>query len=191
MTMIRINLLPESSRKSSLSQIEQFHRTPLMWLAAGAMILFPLMAWLPIRMRSEELKQLNAKIQILEPKKAEVDQLQRTLQQLRAQEAAFRGVGIGQGLWSKRLNTISNATPDGVWFTELALDQPRGLVMQGSAIGDGGSGMASVGRLVQILKDDLDFSKTFKEIQIESIKTVPEGELELVQFTLTCLPLNP
>ena len=188
--MLKINLLPETARKASLSPIEQLHRTPLMWVAVGLLIGIAALFAVPISFRQGELRQLQAKIQVLEPKKAEVDRLQQYLQQLRAQETAFRSVKRGQGTWSRRLSILSNVTPEGIWFTDLTLDQTKGLVIQGSAIGQGGAEMVSVGRLVQELKADQDFASAVKDIQIESIKRVPEGEIEVVQFTLACTLTN-
>ena len=184
--MLTINLLPEYARKSGLSPVEQLHRTPLMWIVAGAMLFFAVFPLLPIAMHRRQLAQLNEKIQTLQPKKIEVDQIQRLLQQLQTQEAAFRGLKRGQRLWSKRLNVLSNVTPEGIWFNEFTLDQSKGLVIQGSAVGQGGTEMVSVGRLVQDLKASPDFSSAVKDIQIESIQRVQDHEIEVVQFTLTC-----
>ena len=184
--MLKINLLPEHIRKAGLSPIEQLHRTPLMWIAAGTMLFFAVLPLLPIAVRRQQLAQLNAKVQALQPKKIEVDQIQRLLQQLQTQEAAFRGLKRGQKLWSKRLNILSNVTPEGIWFSELTLDQGKGLVIQGAAVGQGGTEMVSVGRLVQDLKASPDFASAVKDIQIESIKRVQDHDIEVVQFTLTC-----
>ena len=190
--MLKINLLPPAERKATLSHIEQFHRTPLMWIVVAAMVAFPLFLLLPISFRRQQLQRLTARIQTLTPKKAEVDEMQRATEQLRAQEAAFQGLRESQHRWAKRLNTLSDLTPDGMWFTELALDRKRGLVIQGSAIGQGtGSEMVSIGRLVQDLKADADFSAAVKDIQIESIKRSQDKEVELVQFTLTCTLVQP
>lgn len=184
--MLKINLLPERARKAGLSPVEQFHRVPLMWIAVALMVVVALSLVVRIGLGRRELQELNAKIQVLQPKKFEVDQIQRLLARLRAQEAAFQGLKKGQGLWSKRLNSLSNVTPDGVWFTELTLNPTQGLVIQGSAIGQGGSEMVNVGRLVQDLKADPDFASAVKEIQIESIKRVQDRDIEIVQFTLAC-----
>ncbi|MBI3330542.1 MAG: PilN domain-containing protein [Candidatus Omnitrophica bacterium] len=183
--MLRVNLLPDGARKAALSPLEQLHRTPLMWLAAAVMVLFAASLTASRALGHRRLQALNAKIQALAPKKAEVDQIQRLLQQLRAQEAAFRGLKRGQGLWSKRLNALSNVTPDGVWFTELVLDPAKGLILQGAVIGEGGSEMVRVGQLVQSLQADPDFASAVQDIQIESIKRLQEQEIEVVQFTLT------
>lgn len=183
--MLKINLLSEVARKTALSPVEQFHRTPLMWLFIGGMVCAGLAFLAPILLYRQQLQQLNAKILVLEPKKQEVDQLQRLLQQLRAQEEAFRGLGQGKAVWSKWLNTLSDVTPDGIWFTELALEEGKHLTIQGAAIGSGGTEATSINRLIQSLKDD----PRFASFQLESMKRVPEKELEIVQFTLTC-PLS-
>lgn len=189
--MLKINLLPESARKAGLSPIEQLHRMPLIWIAVALMVVVALSLVVRVGIGHRALAELNAKIQVLQPKKLEVDQIQRLLSRLRAQETAFHGLKKGQGLWSKRLNVLSNVTPDGVWFTELTLNPTQGLMIQGSAIEQGGSEMVNVGRLVQDLKADPDFASAVKDIQIESIKRVQDGAIEVVQFTLACALREP
>ena len=184
--MLKINLLPAGARQTALSSIEQLHRTPLMWVVVGVMAGLALTLAVPAMLRGQQLRQLQTKIAVLSPRKLELDRLQQFNQQLRSQEEAFQGLRRGQQEWSKRLNTLSDVTPEGVWFTELALDQDKGLVIQGAAIGGGGSEMVSIGRLVQDLKADASFASAVKDIQIESIKRFQEKEMEIVQFTLTC-----
>ena len=185
-SLLKVNLLPESARKLSLSPLEQFHRTPLMWIAVASMIGVALLLLIPLGILQGQLRQLNIEVELLEPKKMEVDRIQHTLQTLHAQEAVFRNLKQGRSLWSKRLNLLSNVTPDGVWFTELTLDPVKGLTIEGSAIGQGGSEMVNVGRLREDLKKDPDFAAAVKDIQIESVKRVQEKEIEIVQFTLSC-----
>ena len=180
--MLKINLLPENARKAALSPIEQFHRTPLMWIVVIGMAGFALSFFAPIALRREELRRLNAKIQVLVPKKQEVDQLQRFLQRLRAQEESFKKLGAGEEVWSKWLNHLSDVMPDGVWFTELLFEQGKSLRIQGSAIGMGGTEATGINRLIQDLKADPQFAA----FQIESMKRVPEKDIEVVQFTLNC-----
>jgi Tfp pilus assembly protein PilN len=189
--MLKVNLLPEGARKATLSPIEQLHRTPLMWILVGAMAAVPIALLVPLGLRFQRVKQLNARIQELQPKKLQIDRIQQMLRQLQQQEAEFRGLRDGRSLWSKRLNILSDVTPDGVWFTELALDPAKGLSVHGSAIGQGGSEMVHVGRLVSDLKASPDFASAVKDIQIESIKRVQDREIEIVQFTLTCALVEP
>jgi Tfp pilus assembly protein PilN len=157
-----------------------------MWLVAAGMLGLPVAFTAPMVWHRYQLTRLQGQIQSLVPKKAALDQLQRLTRSLQAQEAAFRKFGKGQGSWAKRLNILSNLTPEGVWFSELALNPDQGLSLQGLAIAQGGAEMVSIGRLVQELKANPDFASAVKEIQIDSIKRSQEKDIELVQFTLTC-----
>lgn len=186
-TLLRIDLMPEGARKSAPSAMDQFHRTPLMALAGAIMVAVPLLLLIPVSFQRQQLAKLRTEIEALEPRRAELERMQQFVQRLRSQQAAFQGLRKGHDIWSKRLNTISNVTPEGVWFTDLSLDHKKGLVLQGSAIASSGPEMVSVTRLVQALKVDSDFSATFKSIQIESIKRVQEGSFDIVQFTVTCM----
>ncbi len=189
--MLTINLMLEEARKGSLSQVEQFHRTPLMLIATAALVGLALLLALPIPFRARTLARLNAKVQTLEPRKLEIDRLQRMLHRLRAEEATLRGLGGAEGVWSRRLNALSNVTPDGVWFTDLTLDKQKGLVIQGSAIAQADPEMVSVTRFVQDLKSDPGFASAVKDMQIESIKRTQDHDIEIVQFTLTAALSEP
>lgn len=179
--MLKINLLPVSARPTSLSTVEQFHRTPLLWIMLAIAVLIPLGYWTAASASQQQLNRLNGTLGVLEPRKASVDGLQQRLQQLRAEETAFRGMKQSQSGWAQRLNVLSDVTPDGVWYTELLLDHVKGLVIQGSSVG--GSGPT---KLVEELKGSPEFMSAVKTVQIESLKTVTVGELEIVQFTLNC-----
>ena len=183
--MLKINLLPESSGRSSRAALQQLPRLPIAKILAVGLVLFPLLLWLPTALGRYELKRLTAAIKRLEPKQQELERLQQSLGGLRAQESAFR-ILRGQRVWAKRLNTLSDLTPDGIWLSDLLLDFEKGLTIQGFAIGQGGSETGSIGRLVQSLKDSPDFASATKDIQIESIKRTQDRDVELLQFTLRC-----
>ncbi len=185
MAMLRVNLLPDTYRKSQLSPIEQFHRTPLFWIILVLAFILPLAVPLPvIQLRLAAVNRLSATIHTLAPKRLEVERIRKEVESLRKKEQALES--IQQQFWSKRLNILSDLTPAGVWFTDLMLEPSRGLTIQGSAVGEGAEVM-SVGRLVQDLKVDPDFTAAIKDVQIESIKRVQERETEVVQFTLTAV----
>jgi len=184
--MLKLNLLPENERRTTLSPIEQFHRTPLMWITVGLMVSYTVLLIVTLRLQRARLQTINSKVRLLEPKKEHLDKIQLLVKELQGKRDALQKLAMGEGMWSKRLNVLSNVTPDGVWFTELNLDMVKGLTIQGSAIAQGGSEMVNVDRVVQDLKADADFAKAVKNIQIESIKRIPESGIELVQFTLSC-----
>lgn len=184
--MLTINLLPESARNPPASFLTQFHRTPFMWLVISILVMVPLGLWAFLSFHRQQLARLEEAIQVLEPKKRAVDELQRSLQQRRVEETAFRDLEAGQSQWAKRLNVLSDLVPDGVWLTELVFDPLSTLVIRGAVMGESGSEMARVGRFVQELNTADALTSLIKDIQIESLMRVQDGDLEIVQFTLSC-----
>ncbi len=183
--MLRINLLPDEARRG-LSAVEQFHRAPITLLVIGILAAIALAMLLPIPLRQRKLTQLASKIEALEAKKLQVEELERRVQQLRVEETILRSLKERRALVARWLNTLSDATPEGVWFTELTFDLDKGLIVQGSAVGQGDPGMANVTRFVQDLKADPEFAAAAKSVQIESIKRTMENDIEIVQFTIAC-----
>ncbi len=188
--LLRINLLPGDRRRLTRSPVEQFHRTPLMWLLAGLMVvslvgLIGMTQW-----QGRQVARLRARVDALQPREARLDHLAKDTANLRAQEGALSGLESEQVQWARRLNIISDVLPDGMWFDEFMLDQAQGLVIRGAALaeGVGGASQGHVGRLVQQLKDDAAFRTGLGDIQIESIKRDQDGDIELVRFTITASP---
>ncbi|MBI4341107.1 MAG: PilN domain-containing protein [Candidatus Omnitrophica bacterium] len=184
--LLKINLLPESARKPAQLPMQQLHRTPLAAIALVVLVGLPLALWVPLQLNRVYLQQLTKKARLLEPKQAEVAKVQGLLARLRAQQAVFQELKGGKDTWAQRLNILSDLTPTSVWFTELSLDRSKGLVLQGMALASQGPEMVTVTRLVQELQSNATFASPFKQIQLESIKRVQQGEFDVVQFTITC-----
>jgi len=184
--MLTINLLPGQYRKPQSTSLEQLHRSPLGVLIVGFLVGLTLVLGVTVQLRQARAEKLAARFQAIEPQKQSIEALKATVQHLREQEAVYLRLTQDRRRWAKVLNTLSDATPEGVWFTDLSLDQQKGLVVQGAAISRGGEEMVKIGHLVQDLKDDAHVKTIVQEIQIESIKSVQEQEIEVVEFTLTC-----
>jgi len=183
--MIAVNLLPEAYRKPRASSIEPFYRSPLAIVVAVAMASTVALLWSISLVREGQRAVLQTKLKDLQTKKTASDDLKATVQRLRDHQVTLQQLTRERTSWSRNLNRLSDATPDGVWFTDLSLDQQKGLVIQGAAVGQGGEEMVRIGRLVNELKADPMFSAVVKDVQIESIKSVQEKDLEIVEFTLT------
>jgi len=183
--MITVNLLPETYRKPKVSSIEQFPRSPLAILMVSGLAVVGVLLWGMLLIRQAHLAQLTGRIQKLEPQKTSADELKASVQKLRDQHAVFKHLAHERSEWARHLNRLSDVTPEGVWLTDLSLDHEKGLVIQGSAIGEGGAEMPRIHRLVEGLKTDATFSAAINDIQIESIKSVQDNDLEIIEFTLT------
>ena len=183
--MITINLLPEAYRRPAVSSAQQLYRSPLaiilllMMLGTGGLL------FIVYQFRAIQLAQLTQHLQTLESQKVAVDDLSASIKKLREQKVVFERVVQQRSHWARYLNRLSDVTPDGVWFTDLMLDREKGLVLQGSAVNQSGEEMARIGRLTQDLKADTDFAAMIPDVQIDSIKSVQDHDIELSTFTLT------
>jgi len=181
---LTINLLPPEKRHDTTKSVEQLHRMPLVWIIAGVFVVIPLLLAFPLHMRRKRFSILTREVEELRPKKKIVEELRKRTEQLRVRESGFREINSTRNHWGRRLNTLSDLTPKGVWFTDMAIDETTGLVIHGSAIGQNGAEMVNIGRLVQGLKSDEQFTNGVEGLQIESIKRLQDGEIEVVRFTL-------
>ncbi len=184
--MIKINLLPDSYRKPSASSASQLARSPLALLILGTMAAMVVLLVTTTNISRARLAIVQAKLAQLEPRKGQMEVLVKSVQQLRDQKAVFEQLIQSRSQWARHLNCISDVTPGGVWFTDLQIDPDKGLTLQGSAITEGGEEpMMQIGRFAQDLKSDKAFSSAVHDIQIQSIETTQDSDVEVVRFTLT------
>lgn len=183
--MITINLLPESERTPETASVQQLYRSPLLVMVVGALAAILVVLGVIVQARHGELTRVQAALDALKAKRQEVDGVKAALQALREQHAAYAGLGSQRSRWSKQLALLPQMAPDGVWFTELSFDGKKGLVLQGAAITQGGDEMLRIGRLAQALKADPVFSELVRDVQIESMKRIQDGDIEVIHFTLT------
>ncbi len=183
--MISINLLPESYRQPVTSPMQQFHRSPLAVMVGGFLIGVAGLLFAGVQMRQAALGTVNARLQQVAGKKTTVDELNALVRDLRDQRTVFERLSRARSRWAHHLNVLSNVTPEGVWLTDFALDPDKGLVIQGSALAQGGQEMVRITRLVDGLKSEEQLAKVLQNVQIESIKRMKEEQLDVVEFTLT------
>ena len=183
--MISINLLPESYRQPVTSPIQQFHRSPLALAVIAGLVGVALVLVGGVQVRQAAVNGITARLQQLAAKKTEVDELNVLLRALREQYAVFERLSRARSQWAHHLNVLSDATPEGVWLTDLSLDPEKGLVIQGSALAQGGQEMVRITRLVDGLKRDEVLATVLQDVQIESIKRMKDAEIDIVEFTLT------
>jgi Tfp pilus assembly protein PilN len=183
--MISINLLPESYRQPTVSPLQEFHRSPLALFVIVILVGFAGLLFTGVQMRQGALAGVNGKLQQLAAPKTAVDELNVLVRELRDQRTVFERLSHARSQWAHHLNVLSDVVPEGVWLTDLSLDPDRGLVIQGSALAQGGQEMLRITRLVEGLKGDKEFGQVLQNVQIESIKRMKEEQIDVVEFTLT------
>jgi Tfp pilus assembly protein PilN len=182
--MITVDLLPESYKKERPSQIQQFHRSPLALLfiviLAGSWLLLTGFA----SFRQFRINRLTHKAKALSAKYSKAQSLKNSVEELQNQRSVFQKLEKDRTHWANRLSAISSITPDGIWLTELSYDPQKEFSVQGSAVGQRGQEMVSIGRFVQDFKSSPELASLSANLQIESIKTRQDKEVEVVEFNL-------
>lgn len=187
--MITINLLPQTHRSPKAGSIQQFHRSPLALMLLGGLVGLAglLAAWRGIT--QVRLARARERLQALAPKRSAVDHLKASIALLQHQTRALEEADRQRSAWATRLNAISDLMPPGVWFTDLTLD-PQKLVLHGAAARQQGEEMTVLNRLARDLKQDARLATVMSEIQLGELRNIQDGEIELMEFTMTCRLLS-
>lgn len=184
--MITINLLPESHHQSPAASLPQIHRSPIVSFAVAIVVGLTLVLVVVKRVRQMQLRHLTAQLNELQPQRVGVERLRVAVHLLRQQQRAFEALQRGEYAWAARLNALADAVPEAIWLTALSVDPAHGLVIEGAALSQEGHEMVQISQLVQNLKEGSAFASAIREIQIESIKSVKDKEIDLTLFTVTC-----
>lgn len=188
--MITINLLPESHRPPKAGPIQQFHRSPMALMLAAALVGLAVLlaAWAGIN--KARVSRANQKLQTLAAKKGAIDELKTSVALLQRQAKALEETHLQRSAWASRLNAIADVTPQGVWFTDLVLDAKK-FVLQGAVVRQRGEEMNALNRLAQDLKQDPRLAPVVSDVQLGEIRNVQDGEIDLMEFTMTCRLTSP
>ena len=188
--IVAVNLLPDTYRKATPSSLQQFHRSPL---AIGLVSVLVGLGLLLVALRGVNqfrLARLMARVNTLAPKQQAIGEAKAALAALREQQRTLAYLEHQRSHWAVCLNVLSDVIPAGLWLTGLTLDPQNTLVLDGMAIDQGGEGMTPVTQFVQALKADPRLAGVVREIQVEGIKNIQDGQIGLMKFTLTCSLVN-
>lgn len=141
-----------------------------------------------VMVQQANLGRLDREWKSLAKERAQLEHIQAEQKSLAERSEAITKLIEGQSVWTPLLNQLSDAVPDGVWYTRLVLDQPSGtLVLGGSALAREGGGMQSVSRLLNALQAEQTFTSVFQKITLQSVTTRMVGSVEVLDFTIECL----
>ena len=187
--MIRINLLPPELRAA---QTRRQVSLPWRLWAKGALAFgIGISCWLLIsnQLHAYGLKRLNAEWQRLQPDRARFEQAQESYQRLKKRAEVLSSVKASETRWAPRLNLLSDALVSEVWFRSLEYAQGQPLRLEGSALVDSsGDSRAQVTQFLQRLKEQPEFHKWFRDVELKSVEHRQVRQEEIVDFTLLLSP---
>lgn len=132
------------------------------------------------------LSGLRRSFQQIEAPKKQVDVLKEEMRKIEARVNAYAILTdrTKQIIWAKKLNQLSDFLPSGMWLTKLSFFEKQ-LIIEGSAISKRGEEMVLVGKFTSALKDDTDFAKDFKAIELTSINRKSIKNIEVADFVIS------
>lgn len=158
------------------------------------LIIIHLGLWLSIVVKGNSFKELDAKWQILQPNKIELEKL--TLDCAAAEKSLLpvKKLVDDRIVWSKKLNQISDHLVPGIWLDKIYIEEnvkniDTGKIYDMLEIGGFatplyGNEKELLDKFVKGLQADADFSRPFEEIKpsavkIESIENNPVGNFRV------------
>ena len=190
--MIKINLLPQLTKIKKTSQVP-----PFFYLAV---ILVGIVVFAVYTFQSSRINSMKNKIRVLQDKQKElkprVEAVEAQLNELEQKNQAINELsGQERLLWSKKLNDLSDLTPDRVRFDHIIIetrDTKRYLKFDGMAYSASGEERLSLmARLMEALKSKSFYYKpngepNFGEIEFVQANAPGEkvGGWNVVNFTI-------
>ncbi len=197
--MIEINLLPEElkvEKKKAESQRIDISKIPIkniIIITTAVFIVSQIVAATTLLIKKNSLKKLNRLIKELEPRYNTALSLKSDIQQLGGKLSAINELTSKSILWSKKMADLSSAITEGIWLSELTLQDKKGpkgqqaMLLKGSAVSyPEGEEAAIIGEFIKSLKSNKGFFEDFEDVKLESSRIRKIKELEVMDFTIIC-----
>jgi Tfp pilus assembly protein PilN len=186
--MIEINLVPLSERKKSTTALHlDIPREVLIGVGGVGLLLLVLvhsLLFVQLGIKGAVLATQNSEWQKILPEKNNIDGLGTQIKDFKKKMSTITDVTSKKAMdWSRKLNTISDAIPKGLWLTRISLESS--LLIEGSVVSKNQNEIMIVGNFVSNLKSDAAFMKNFEGLEVNSIKRTKQGTTEIANFTVT------
>jgi Tfp pilus assembly protein PilN len=210
--MPQINLLLTASskkKKAKALEVSKVELTkaisiflPISYVAVAILVLVWLIFSFLVMRDKRELAILDQKKSSLTVSPQEIQQVALKKEQLNNKMELLENFSSRKFIWSEKLEKISEFLPDGIWLTEISLDQLAFssseekkdkekivllnkfmLTIKGSAyaykIQDA---VSSIGKFNNLMKETEEFSKDFSEITLFNVAKASIGKTDVMNF---------
>ena len=213
--MIRINLLPPSVRRSTL-QLGQLPWKSIGKGAIGLVVGISVLLLASNGLHALVLGRLAGDWKRLQPEWSQMERTQGILRALQNRTALHKTLKAPEAQWAPRLNFLSDALVSQLWFTSLeyklapaaAPAKPSAptklkskakaksppppppaptLILKGSAFVTQAGG-SPVGRYLQRLKEQPDFKRWFRDVELKSVEQRQVYEEQISDFEMAFSP---
>lgn len=199
--MIELNLLPEEAKKKRTKiELPEIPLIPITAALVGFLAVVQLLVFGLAFFVNNQLGVLNKTWEGLAPKKAEFDGIKQSILGTNKKIHAIDSLIEKRFSWSILLNELSNGLTSNIWLTELSYAEesggtagggkPKILRLKGSARVLGKEATRDIALFIKSLKNNDNFFKNFKEIELVSMDQGVQAGQDLMNFTIVCIFKN-
>jgi len=189
--MIDINLIPPHLRKQRKGRILGTINIPMeIIIGCGGGLLF-LLGMIHVMLLVVNIgklahhKSLKYQWESLRSDKENVDSVVSKMRTFQGKYTALENIAKKAELsWAQKLNLLSEFLPRGMWFKKIALNNEM-LFIEGSVVLQGANELASVSRLISMLKRSDEFMGDFTELELGSIQRRRIKNVDIADFVIT------
>jgi Tfp pilus assembly protein PilN len=181
--MIKINLLPEELLKSERGINP---RLLCLYSLAGlfiVLIIIQVLLAIDFGLRSYRYRCLKSTWHRLSPERKKVDILKRKEALLSEDAKIMRRYLQQRVIWSPKMEFLSAALPQGMWFNKLYVDQ-QNFLLDASVVSLNKEEMVLIKRFLAALRKHKEFFSDFKMLELGAVKLRKRGNYEITDFTL-------
>lgn len=155
----------------------------IFWWILGIIISLHLLLILIMLGENFYLKTLNAKLNENMPKTQETLATTKEINSLQDEQAGLNKLFGKRIIWAKKLNTISNQLPTGIWLNRIIITESL-FSMEGSSVSLKAEEMKSINAFLESLKKETDFVADFQDLALKSIQRRSIKLIEVVDFII-------
>ncbi len=182
--MIEINLLPEELKaKVKKPPVDnQPDYMPFIGIAlAGLIILVNLVLGVNSLVKSVQVKSLSAKWKKMLPQQKVAEEFKRGFISNPEDTAIISQLLAQKISWPRKLNELCLSLPNGVWFNNLALND-KVFALSCTVISLQKDEMSRINKFIDNLRQNKNFSKDFKKLEIGAVQRKVIGSYDVVDF---------
>jgi len=202
--MIELNLLPKELRVARKKiNMPEIPILPVASCVLALVMLLHVSALLATKFKLGTMRRVEIKWKEMQPAKTDAEKLSDEIDGLERRLKVTRDIATPPIDWAELLSGLNQAMIPNVWLSEFkpVLQSVKGsgkkqsgitskLELSGYALGKEAA-TSIVGKFIDSLKQNEDFSKYFKEIELSGIRNQKfEGE-EVMSFKLICVFKDP
>ena len=191
--MIEINLLPPQYRSVERTPLPVFLGLIGALAMIGVAFVFLMVMQRSAQKAEEDLSRYQAERENKKKQAAEVDQLQRDIQEAQGRVETVLNIAESKIYWAMKLDQMVKVFPQGVWIDSLSMSQKAGGGELKLACNARGTGFNRFTEFTQALRGDTNFFYHFDGINASTINVVPTSkefvDQEYLQFPMS-LPLR-